>query len=541
MTLAPDAVRTMFDRIAPIYDAMNRVMTAGLDLRWRRLAASAAVRPGDRVLDAACGTGDLAVAGLRAGAASVTGVDFSPRMLERARRKAPAITWVEGDLLALPFADASFDAATIGFGIRNVSDLELGLRELRRVLRPGGRLAILEITRPRGRLRPFFSLWFDRIVPSAGAAPPGRLRLRLPARVGAPVPAGRGARLARRRGRVHRRRVPPARGLDRRPAQRHRRRGVGGVNALAAVDATPGLGAYMHELEVRLAQAVERREGFAAEVAGEALAAGGKRLRPLLCFLSSPSTPDDPPFAAGVATELVHMATLVHDDLVDGARMRRGIPSAWSVFGAGGGPVGRRLPVRVRVRRARRDRTTRPRWPCSPTPASRLARGEALQRVQTRDPETTIEAYLERCALKTGKLFEAACRLGSGGDEALGAYGLALGIAFQIADDILDCAGQTQETGKIPGTDLREGTPTMPLLLAAAAGRRRPARRSPAARSTAPSFALPRPTRSTRSREAALEYAAKARSFLGSGAHRDELEALTYAVVDRASYLLDVD
>ena len=173
MTLAPDAVRTMFDRIAPIYDAMNRVMTAGLDLRWRRLAASAAVRPGDRVLDAACGTGDLAVAARRAGAASVTGVDFAPRMLERARRKAPAITWVEGDLLALPFADASFDAATIGFGIRNVSDLELGLRELRRVLRPGGRLAILEITRPRGRLRPFFSLWFDRIVPAAGRLLPG--------------------------------------------------------------------------------------------------------------------------------------------------------------------------------------------------------------------------------------------------------------------------------------------------------------------------------------------------------------------------------
>ena len=86
---------------------------------------------------------------------------------------------------------------------------------------------------------------------------------------------------------------------------------------------------------------------------------------------------------------------------------------------------------------------------------------------QTRRPETTIDAYLERCALKTGKLFEAACRLGSGDDPALGAYGLALGIAFQIADDILDCAGQTQETGKIPGTDLREGTPTMPLLLAA--------------------------------------------------------------------------
>ena len=173
MTLAPDAVRTMFDRIAPVYDLMNRAMTCGLDLRWRRLAAAAAVRPGDAVLDAACGTGDLALAGLRAGAREVTGLDFSPRMLERARRKAPAITWVQGDLLALPFADGSFDAATIGFGLRNVADLELGLRELRRVLRPGGRLAILEITRPRGLLRPFFSLWFDRFVPLVGRLVPG--------------------------------------------------------------------------------------------------------------------------------------------------------------------------------------------------------------------------------------------------------------------------------------------------------------------------------------------------------------------------------
>ena len=163
----------MFDRIAPVYDAMNRVMTMGLDLRWRRLAASSVVRPGDSVLDAACGTGDFALADLRAGAGSVTGVDFSPRMLERARRKEPAIEWLEGDLLELPFADASFDAATIGFGIRNVADLEQGLGELRRVLRPGGRLAILEITQPRGLLRPFFHLWFDHLVPLLGRLLPG--------------------------------------------------------------------------------------------------------------------------------------------------------------------------------------------------------------------------------------------------------------------------------------------------------------------------------------------------------------------------------
>jgi demethylmenaquinone methyltransferase/2-methoxy-6-polyprenyl-1,4-benzoquinol methylase len=168
-TLAPDGVRSMFDRIAPVYDAMNRVMTAGLDRRWRRLTAAVVVRPDDRVLDACCGTGDLALAAERIGG-RVTGLDFSPRMLERARGKSAAIEWVEGDLLALPFPDGSFEAATVGFGVRNVADLEHALTELRRVLVPGGRLGILEITTPRGPLAPFYRLWFDRVVPLVGKA-----------------------------------------------------------------------------------------------------------------------------------------------------------------------------------------------------------------------------------------------------------------------------------------------------------------------------------------------------------------------------------
>ncbi len=171
-TMAPDGVRTMFDRIAPVYDAMNRIMTAGLDRAWRRLAVEAVVQPGDRVLDACCGTGDLALAAEREGGI-VTGLDFSAEMLARARRKSESVAWVQGDLLALPFEDASFDAATVGFGVRNVADLEAALRELRRVLRPGGRLAILEITQPRGPLQPFFRLWFDRVVPLLGRVLPG--------------------------------------------------------------------------------------------------------------------------------------------------------------------------------------------------------------------------------------------------------------------------------------------------------------------------------------------------------------------------------
>jgi geranylgeranyl pyrophosphate synthase len=294
---------------------------------------------------------------------------------------------------------------------------------------------------------------------------------------------------------------------------------------------TPGLAAYMAETEARLARAVAAEPGLAAEVGAEALGAGGKRLRPLLCFLSSPRSLEAPPLAAGVAVELVHMATLVHDDLVDGARMRRGLPAAWSVYGPEPAlATGDYLFARAFAELVPEGDTA---VTTLADAALCLARGEAMQRRQTHDPDTTVEAYLERCSLKTGKLIEAACLLGSGGDAALGEYGLNLGIAFQIADDILDCAGQTQETGKIPGTDLREGTPTMPLLLAAQQDDvvRRALAGGPlngALVRIGATDAL------VRSREAALDYAARARSFLGAEIHREELEALTFAVVDRA-------
>jgi geranylgeranyl pyrophosphate synthase len=300
---------------------------------------------------------------------------------------------------------------------------------------------------------------------------------------------------------------------------------------LTELTATPGLAGYMAEVEAGLARAVAARPGLAAEVAGEALAAGGKRLRPLLCFLTAPRG-CEPSVAAGVAVELVHMATLVHDDLVDGARMRRGAPAAWSVFGPGAAlAAGDYLyacafAVLTETGDAAAVATLADAALC-------LARGEAMQRLQTHDPDTTIAAYLERCTLKTAKLIQSACLLGSGGEATLGAYGLNLGIAFQIADDILDCAGQTQETGKVPGTDLREGTPTMPLLLAA--GRDEAVRTALAGGEldgalvrVAATDAIPR------SRAAALEYAARARSALDDEVHREELEALTYAIVDRA-------
>lgn len=171
-TLPPEGVRRMFDRIAPVYDSMNRLMTAGLDRRWRRETATAVVRPGDRVLDVCCGTGDLALAAADAGG-RVTGLDFSEPMLERARSKSTEIEWLEGDALSLPFSEGSFDAVTIGFGLRNLANVERGVEELRRVLRPGGRLAILEITRPKGLAAPFYRLWFDGVIPLAGKVLPG--------------------------------------------------------------------------------------------------------------------------------------------------------------------------------------------------------------------------------------------------------------------------------------------------------------------------------------------------------------------------------
>jgi demethylmenaquinone methyltransferase/2-methoxy-6-polyprenyl-1,4-benzoquinol methylase len=168
-TLEEGQVRAMFDRIAGPYDLMNSVMTAGLHHRWRERAADLArVGPGSRALDVATGTGDLAIE-LAARGAEVVGSDFSEGMLDVARRKAPALTWEQGNALALPYPDGAFDAVTVGFGARNFSDLPQGLREMARVVRPGGRVVVLEITTPQTPpLSTFFSLWFDRIVPLLG-------------------------------------------------------------------------------------------------------------------------------------------------------------------------------------------------------------------------------------------------------------------------------------------------------------------------------------------------------------------------------------
>jgi geranylgeranyl pyrophosphate synthase len=282
---------------------------------------------------------------------------------------------------------------------------------------------------------------------------------------------------------------------------------------------------YLDELEERLREATERYPGVVSRVSRDALDAGGKRLRPLLVHLTS----DDRERAmrGGVAVELVHTATLVHDDLIDGAKLRRGRAAVWHEYGAEAArAAGDYLFARAFAELAEAGDLQGVRI-LSDTCLC-LARGEALQRTQLHDPDTPIDAYFDRIALKSGKLFQAACLLGSR-DERLGEFGLALGIAFQIVDDILDCSGDTIETGKIAGTDLREGTPTLPLLLAAQEDD--VVREALAGGSLDGALLRVGATDALeRSREVALDYARKARGFL---AGEPGLEALTHIVIDR--------
>ena len=171
VSVQPERVREMFDRISPSYDRMNRVMSLGMDGRWREAAVRAArLEPGDAALDVCCGTGDLAIElARRVGTGEVIGSDFSEEMLEHARVKAPELQWEWANALELPYASGRFHAATVGFGARNFSDLDRGLAEMARVVRPGGRVVVLEITTPRRPpLSTFYSVWFDRIVPLIG-------------------------------------------------------------------------------------------------------------------------------------------------------------------------------------------------------------------------------------------------------------------------------------------------------------------------------------------------------------------------------------
>jgi geranylgeranyl pyrophosphate synthase len=304
------------------------------------------------------------------------------------------------------------------------------------------------------------------------------------------------------------------------------------VSALATVRAAPGLDAYLELLEDRLERSVGSHPGLVGEIGTDTLAAGGKRLRPVLVFLCTPheGRPGERAVSGGASVELVHMATLVHDDLLDGADLRRGRPTAWAEHGEGAAKAaGDYLFARAFAELASTGDARA--VSLLANAALALARGEALQRRQAFRPDTTVDEYLARCSLKTGKLFEAACLIG-GASADLGAFGLALGIAFQIADDILDCTGDFDTTGKAPGVDLRDGTPTLPLILAAREDDR--VRRALAGEHVDGALERVADTGAIETaRSFALEYAARARAALDGELDRASLEALTHLVVDR--------
>jgi geranylgeranyl pyrophosphate synthase len=230
------------------------------------------------------------------------------------------------------------------------------------------------------------------------------------------------------------------------------------------------LAAQLERTEQRLARVAH---GYGAELEGHAggtLAAGGKRLRPMLVFLCA-AEPDDRLVPAGAAVEMLHMATLVHDDVLDGAELRRGRPTVFADGGRGAATAtGDLLFSRAFAELAgtRSEEAVRTLSEAS----SSLARGELMQRADAWSEDVTAERYLERCRLKTASLFDASCRLGAlfGGRPeqagALGSFGERLGVAFQILDDVLDVAGPPERTGKPRGADLLDGTVTLPLILA---------------------------------------------------------------------------
>jgi geranylgeranyl pyrophosphate synthase len=223
------------------------------------------------------------------------------------------------------------------------------------------------------------------------------------------------------------------------------------------------MAARMGAVEARLLEICAVDEG-----ARETVAAGGKRLRPLLVFVAGFDGATDLAVVRGaVAVELVHSATLVHDDVLDAAPLRRGRPTVFARAGrAAATATGDLLFSRAFAELAANGSPEQLRVLSGASSA--LARGELVQREDAWNGEVTVERYLRRCELKTASLFAAACQLGAlvAGAAELGSYGRAVGVAFQILDDVLDVTGPVERTGKARGTDLLDGTVTLPLILA---------------------------------------------------------------------------
>ena len=458
---------------------MNSVMTAGLHHRWRERAADLARRrPGDRALDVATGTGDLAIELARrvAPGGEVIGSDFSEGMLERARTKAPRADAGSGPTRSsCPYADDASTPRPSASARATSPTSTAGWREMARVVRPGGRVVVLEITTPqKPPLSTFFSIWFDRVVPAARAlAGDPRPTRTCRARSSASRARRRSAGGSPRAG-LRRRALDPHRGRDHRPAPRDGAVSsaeavaalveAGGAHVPGADGAARGAPRRARRLARRGARRARRRDDPRRRQAAAAAARVPRRR-------ARRGAGHDGVLRAAVAVELIHSATLVHDDVLDAAPLRRGRPTVVATAGPRDRHRDRRPAVLARVRRAGGQRARRTRCACSPTPRRRSPQGELLQREDAWNVRRDARALPARAATSRPR----GCSRPRAGwarsraaapAELLGDFGRRIGLAFQLLDDVLDVSGPAERTGKHRGTDLLDGTVTLPLILA---------------------------------------------------------------------------
>ena len=397
-------------------------------------------------------------------------------MLELARRKAPEIRFEPGNALDLPYDDDEFDAATVGFGARNFSDLAAACPRWRGWCGPAGAWSCSRSPRRSGRrCRGSSGLWFDRVVPALGRLAGDSDAYTLPAELGAPLPRPAGARRASslRPGCIDVRWILTAGGI----IAIHAGTVAGGVSTAPAQlprcwrRAASRWRARWSATEARLAEVAGGHGAELATHAAGTLAAGGKRLRPMLVFLCGGERRRRLALRAAVAVELLHMATLVHDDVLDRRRCGAGAPTVFAVGGrAAATATGDLLFSRAFAELASTRSAGAVR--ALSRASSALARGELMQRADAWSATVTPERYLERCELKTASLFAAACSLGRAagraGRRGRGAGRLRPPDRPGVPDPRRRARrlGPAERTGKQRGTDLLDGTVTLPLILA---------------------------------------------------------------------------
>ena len=406
----------------------------------------------------------------------MVGCDFSEPMLDLAREKAggrggEGVRFEWADALSLPYDADRFDAVTVGFGVRNLADLDRGLREMARVLRPGGRLVVLEITRPR---RPpfstFYSLWFDRIVPLLGrfSDDPEAYTYLAESVRSFPAPLGLAEKMDR--GRPRGDQVHDPRRRDHHDPHRHRRvtrRSAVPPPVTAVLDASSRwLPARLGEVEELLREQT-RRSRRAARRRRRGDARGGRQ---------APAADAGPALRRArrrgrLGPRRDRDRARPHGDARPRRRPRRRAAAPRAADRV------RRRPAAT-ARSAPATCSSRAPSPCSPPPGDArsielladasvaLARGELAQRQDAFDIAIAEQRYLERCRLKTAALFECAC-CSAATTRRWREFGAAIGLAFQLLDDVLDVTGPPERTGKARGTDLLDGTVTLPLIVAA--------------------------------------------------------------------------